>query len=73
MTNRQGAKKSWYPERAGDGFDAWRLGVLAVHSAATTGIAGDRVALGRWRLGEPVKQFPNAIPLHFPCNPLLNL
>jgi len=39
------------------------LGVLAVHSAAMAGIAGDRSAPGRWRPGNPVKQLPNAIPL----------
>jgi len=39
------------------------LGVLAVHSDAKAGFADDRLALGRCRLGESVKEIPNAIPL----------
>src|SRR5580700_3187607 len=63
---RQSAKKSGYPAGSGDGFEpshSSRLGVLTVHSPARIGIADDRLALCRWRPGEPVKPFPNAILL----------
>jgi hypothetical protein len=52
-----------YRQEAGDGVEpskAWRLGGSR---GAGTGIAHDRLALGRWRLVEPVKKLPNAPPL----------
>jgi hypothetical protein len=36
---------------------------LAVHSAVKLGFADVRAARRRRRLGKPVKQIPNAIPL----------
>jgi hypothetical protein len=63
--NRQDAKA---PRTLGSNhwfepWEPWRLGVLAVHSAVKLGFADDRAARRRRRLGKPVRQIPNAIPL----------
>jgi hypothetical protein len=43
------------------------LGVLAVQLVTKPGFADERFAGGRRRLGKPIKEIPNAIPLARAC------